>query len=95
MRPAIYDLGIFPVLQLTGEQVRMFTNADLEELRELGATDAMLGRLERLAREPGARFGLDFEHEAVTLLLGTLHRCDDFGARGTHHRGVRSTKHAD
>lgn len=68
MRAALYDLGIFPTLTLTSAQVRAFTEADLEELRELGTTDAMFGRLERLAREPGARFVLDFEHETVTLL---------------------------
>ena len=45
MRPAMYDLRIVPTLTLTSADVQAFTDADFEELRDLGTTDAMFGRL--------------------------------------------------
>jgi hypothetical protein len=68
MRPAMYDIGIVPILELSGAQVQAFTGADYAELRDLGASDLMCNRLETLAREPDARFVLSFERQTVTLI---------------------------
>jgi hypothetical protein len=67
MRPALYDLGIFPILTLTSADVRAFTAADVAELRDLGATDGMLDELRELARVPDRRLRLDFELRTVAI----------------------------
>ena len=60
------DLGIFPTMTLTSAQVRAFTDADREDLRDLWATDEMIGHLEALARESESRFLLDFAAQTIT-----------------------------
>jgi hypothetical protein len=64
---AIHDLGIFPALALTSGAVLALTAADVAELRDLGADDAMLAQLGELARVPDRRLRLDFELRTVAI----------------------------
>jgi hypothetical protein len=64
-RPAIYDLGIFPRLTLTSEQVLSLDDDGVTELRDLGTTSEMLAQLFTEAAQPGCRFELDFAAQTI------------------------------
>jgi hypothetical protein len=69
MRPALYDLGMVPTLALTDAQIQALTEADRVELRELGATQALLDRLDALASDVNVCVVINFEHGTLTIVM--------------------------
>jgi len=67
---AIYDLGLYPALTLTSDQVLALSAADVAALRDdLGLTDLMLDRLRTLGRVPDRQLVLDFASRGVTMVV--------------------------
>ena len=54
-----YQLGIYPVLVLSSEEVRALAPGDVALLRELGVDDALLEELRTLAQVPGRALRVD------------------------------------
>ncbi len=65
-RPAMYDVQVFPSLTLTRAQL---LTADWDELRGLGAGQAMIEQALALVRLTDASLLLDFERQTVNVVV--------------------------
>ena len=61
-------VGIVPVLYLTSAEAASLTPMDIQLLRELGATAAMLAQLAAFGNEPGLTLRCDFSTGQVIIV---------------------------